>query len=33
VTERRWNRIYAAVALYLAAIIVLFALFTRSYNR
>ncbi len=28
-----WRNVYAAVALYLAALIALFTLFTRSFNR
>jgi hypothetical protein len=28
-----WGRLYAAVVVYLAALIALFATFTRSYNR
>jgi hypothetical protein len=30
---RTWARLYTAVALYLCALIALFALFTRSFNR
>jgi len=29
----RWRNVYAAVALYLVALIALFTLFTRSFNR
>jgi len=28
-----WKRLYTAVALYLAVVIVLFSLFTRAFNR
>lgn len=28
-----WNRVYTAILIYLAALIALFALFTRTWNR
>jgi hypothetical protein len=30
---RTWRRLYTAVALYLAAVIVIFTVFTRVFNR
>ena len=30
---RTWSRVYAAILVYLAAVIAIFYLFTRAYNR